>query len=206
MTKITISDKKYAIPTSWKDITVSKWRQLITHKGEFLETLSLITDIPVDILERCDMASVDILREMTAFAYDAESLNAFNFYDKQFNGFNVGQRPAKTILAVQGALLKAKKIEPEGVMTWLVAGQEITEIYLSDIEGKPVSIGEDSIAQWYGLMCFFLSCSVSFSIDTVHSMIMKQLKMKSMQESTRYRNFRRIFQRARRLWKGSGSR
>lgn len=206
MIKVTIDQQKYAIPTSWKDITVSKWRQMLTHKGELLSSISLVTDIPIEVLENCDMQSVEYLKELTAFIYEPDSLNAYNFYDKKFEAFNVGQQKAKTILAVQGALAKAKKIEPEGVLTWLLAGQEITQIYLSEIQGEPVDISDDSIAQWYGLMCFFLSCSLGFSINTVISMITNHQKTRSKRVSMRSKISRRISAFASRSWRGLANR
>ncbi len=171
-------DKKYNIPTSWNDITCGKFRDwlLLDTEGEEIEVyfrrLSFMSGVPVEVLERCDTATIEIISTAVNFMFHVELLEAFNIYDKEYDSIEVGKMPAKTILQVQGALGKAKKLKPDdGVITYLIAGNEIVEAYTGrDIKDEPITM-------WYGLMCFFLSKSIAFSLNTAFSMLTKVQEM-----------------------------
>lgn len=173
-------DKKYKIPTSWNDITCGKFREwlLLDTTGDEIEVyfkkLSFASGVPVEVLEKCDIFTIESITTAISFMYEPALLEAFNIYDKEYDSIEVGLMPAKTILQVQGALTKAKKLIPEeGITTYLIAGNEIVLAYT----GKDIT--DEPITQWYGLMCFFLSKSIAFSINTAFSTVTKAQKMKS---------------------------
>jgi hypothetical protein len=178
MVKIKI-DKTYSIPSSWHDITCGKFREwlMLDTTGDdedvFFRKLSFATGISIETLEQCDFEAVTKLKQITSFLYQPELLDAFNFYDKQYDSLDVGTMPAKVILKVQGALGKVKG--QDGVTAFLCAGNEIVEAYTGkDITGEPITA-------WYGIMGFFLSKSVGFSLNTAFSTLTNQAKTKSKQ-------------------------
>jgi len=200
MATVKINGKKYAVPSGWKDITVSQFIDLVVFQpqddiADLFRRMEIITGIPYAVLENLDMAGIETLRTMTDFINDQSGLEAVNVFPKELEGFKVGEQPAKTILQVQGCLQRARQKlpnEPEGsALLWLAMGREITEIYLESA-GIKQDIGQEPITKWYGLMCFFLNRSVHFSVATLTSMVVSRLRTRSMQASKRYQPFRRI--------------
>lgn len=200
MTTIKINGTKYAVPASWHDISVERFMQLVRYQPsddvqDFFNRMSIVTSIPVKVLEQLDYDSVELLKLRTDFINDMTALEGVTFYPIELEGFKVGEQPSKTILGVQGCLTRARKMlpdEPDGsALLWLVCGQEITEIYLESA-GVPQDISQEPITRWYGVMCFFLNRSVHFSVATLTSTITKRLRTKSKQASRTYQLFHRI--------------
>jgi hypothetical protein len=195
---VKIEKKKYNVPTSWKEVTCGQFKQFVVSE-DYFERITILTSIPKEIIENLNWESLQIINAALEFSNRYEDLNGFNFYDKDFDTFDIGKQPAHTILAVRGILSKGK--QKDDITTLLYNGIDIMNVYV-----KEEDLYQESITKWYGLMCFFLSKWVSFSISSASLAITNQLKTKSKQVSRTYPLSRRISEYASRLRKSSGNR
>lgn len=216
---VKVEKKKYIVPTSWSDVTCGTFQKLILVE-DFIEKISILTGIPKETIDKMDWESVQVLQAATSFCNDFTMLDAVNVYPKEFEDFEIAKQQAHTILAVQGVIKKARDLTEDEFLLHLYCGVDILSIYIEaskeqsknskDIEGqeryhelKELNIYNEPITRWYGLMCFFLSKWVGFSLNTAIYQTTRHLNTKRRRVLKTSQSSPRISELLNRLWKSS---
>lgn len=210
---VKIQKKKYVIPTSWNEVTCSQFQSFLLAQDIF-DKITCLTGIPKSTVENLDWPSVQTIQTAISFSNDFTLLDGVNVYPKEFEGFEISKQPAKTILQVHGVMKKARELTDDEFLQHIYCGVDIMSIYIDsakeqlkdsenfdDISG--INIYNEPITKWYGLMCFFLSKWVSFSIDTAIYQTTHLLNTNYKPASKTSLISRRISGLLNRLWKSS---
>jgi hypothetical protein len=204
---VKIQKKKYLIPTSWDNVTCSQFQQLLLAKDIF-DRIHVLTGIPREIAENLAWDSIQIIFTAIEFSTDFTGLDGVNVYPKEFEGFDISQQPAHTILSVQGVIKSASNKFEDEFLKHLYCGVDILNIYVeqakhTDETLSDINIYNEPITKWFGLMGFFLSKWVSFSISSAIYLTTNQANTKKKQVLKGSRRFPLISGLLNRLWRNS---
>lgn len=125
MQKITI-DKDYHVPTSWADVTLSRFIEWLNmpepvEPDDALKSLSFRTGVPMEVLGKCDMASLSLLNDLAGFWYDLEVLEAYNTVPKEFaEAVDFGKLPYGKLTMIEQ---KIKECDDKGLHPFTVAAE-----------------------------------------------------------------------------------
>lgn len=203
---VKIQKKKYFVPTSWNDVNCGTFQKLLLTKDIF-ERISVLTGISKEVVENLDWQSVQVIQAAISFSTDFSLLTGV--YPKEFESFDISKQPAHTILAVQGVIQAAKPLTDDEMLLHLYCGVDILNIYITEAKKNQdikVDIYNEPITDWYGLMCFFLSKWVAFSINSALCLITNRANTNSKRVSRNYQISRPILALLSRLWKSSNKR
>lgn len=166
--KYTIGEKVYEVPFSWDAVTFRKYLEWVNewimnmpsevdlmtgehpaHDIEFpIRMLSFQTDIPLDVLEACNIDGVSQISFGQSFWFDFETLNDLhiNSIPKEYE-VSIDEAPAKFMIEFVHGVNALNGKQPINL-----APDLIKNYFGIDILDEPVT-------KYYGLATFFLTLS-----------------------------------------------
>jgi len=151
MLKVKI-DKQYEVPTSWKDVTFTKfvdWLNFMPKETDVkteIEILAFTTGIEQHVLEQCSIETLNTLTGLISFWFDFEALDAFNIVDKKFaDALDFDKLPFGKLELINQ---KIKECEAKGLHPFTVALQ------CFDIYFKPMNFEKVNTTYGYANLFF----------------------------------------------------
>jgi len=148
MIEITILEKVYNVRTSWNEVTLNDYCEIVKAQSKPIqERIVVYSGIPFDIVIGLSVKQLTMLGDLVEFMDTPETVQAFAIsYESDFN---IGEQPYWKIEKCK-QLLKDNKY-PVSV------GAEIVELYTGDADGNNgEKLGDKPVTEVIGKVAFFL--------------------------------------------------
>lgn len=143
---------------------------ILNYNGSELGSLSVLTNIPEDILKRCDIDGILMIRRSTAFIADIDALNNYNIHPKELE-MDVKNEPYENIvIATQEIKRQMQALFPDADK---LTAEQVNQVYFNSAPAiikayTEQDILQDSITTWWGLIVFFCARYRNFLMHTVN--------------------------------------
>lgn len=150
---VKINDTEYNLPTSWNDISMKKYIEIVKAKDKtFAERLSVYSDIPFQVINFLSFNQIKTISDIVEFCDSFDVVNAF----AQESEIKIAEQPYWKIEKAKQLL---KDVQPVTVSV------EIVDLYTSDSDGNGgMDISDKPVTEVIGLAAFFLrNCQTSLT-------------------------------------------
>jgi hypothetical protein len=160
MIEIKLNEAAYPIRTSWNDVTLSAYCDIVKAKGKPLaERLAIYSGIPIETVNALNFEQLAMIADLTAFMDNPDIVHAFAVgYESELN---IGDQPYWKVEKAKQLL----KNNPHPI----TVGAEIVELYTGDKDGEGgQKISDRPVTEVIGMCAFFLTyCQSSLSGSNV---------------------------------------
>jgi len=169
MQVVTINGTPYNIPLSWDEVTYKQAVGVIKNVDDKAAQLNILTDIPLDSINRMPDFQVAKLFELISFTENLEVFDSVDVLDR-FKSFDFGS-------IEYGGAEKVRKIMNSGG-----TGFEVVIGIIKELKGEDIS--DMPFLEVIGTANFFLSKSIVSIISTVSLVKVNELLSKNKLELT----------------------
>lgn len=158
MITLTINEKQYNIRTSWNEVTLNDYCEIVkVNDKPFAERIAVYSQIPIEIINQMKIAQLNVLSELVEYMEGFDAVNSFAIgYESDIT---IGEQPYWKVE-------KAKQLIQNNLFPITVAA-EIVELYTGDKDGENgQKIGDKPVTEIIGMASFFLQNWESFSSDS----------------------------------------
>lgn len=148
MITININETPYNIRTSWNEVTLNDYCEIVkANDKQFAERIAVYSQIPIEIINQMKIAQLNVLSELVEYMEGFDAVNAFAVgYESDIT---IGEQPYWKVE-------KAKQLLQNNSFPITVAA-EIVELYTGDEDGNNgINIGEKPVTEVIGMASFFL--------------------------------------------------
>lgn len=147
MVEIKILETDYKVRTSWNEVTLSAYCEIVKAKDlHWVERLSIYTGIPAEIIHKVKLKQLQILLDLVEFMDEPDVVQAFAVgYESEIK---IGEQPYWKIEKCKQLL----KDNPSPI----TVGAQIVELYTGDIDGNGgQKISDKPVTEVIGMCAFY---------------------------------------------------